>query len=346
VLAARLSGAVRAIRLRYAVLVVLLLVAAYVAVIHPWMANWGSTAAERRMALAGDELFPAEGTRSTMAITIGATPEVVWQWLVQVGQDRGGFYSYTWLENLLGVDIHNADRIHPEWQHLATGDTWRLAPADYLRGLAKDAVVPVVLSDPGRALVVGGLGGHGNVALDAQASRLIVRGEPQGQSFLTVMLLDPVVFTMERRMLLGLKARAEGRPSTPLVLTAAARVGWVAAAVAVAALFLVRRRRRFWLVVPVFAALPAVLMAGDIEAALAAFLAVGISVLGFLAFGRTWLGSYLVVASVVLLTLLLAPDAYVAIGIGFLLVAAVGAVAAVRGRTRPTALERPSGAHV
>ena len=80
--------------------------------------------------IAKAELIPAGRARTTKAININASPAIIWQWLAQVGQDRAGFYSYTWLENLMGVDIHNADEIHPEWQQLEVGDGWRIVPAD------------------------------------------------------------------------------------------------------------------------------------------------------------------------------------------------------------------------
>ncbi len=118
----KLSTIVKAVRFRYAVAFVLLMVAVYWAGIHPWMTNWGSIAAERQMALPGDDVNPDRTRQSTLAITINAPSDVVWQWLVQVGQDRAGFYTYTWLENLFWADIHNVNEIRPEWQHLAVGD--------------------------------------------------------------------------------------------------------------------------------------------------------------------------------------------------------------------------------
>jgi hypothetical protein len=315
----KLSTVMKAIRLRYAVPFVLLLVAVYWMGIHPWMINWGSTAAEQQMALPGDELHPNRTWQSTQAITIYAPPGVVWQWLVQVGQDRAGFYSYTWLENLIGADIHNANEIHPEWQHLAAGDSWRLAPPDYLWGLGQDAVTPVLISDPGHALVLELWGAWVIVPIDEHTSRLIVRGQSGSSDLVTKMFLDPMVFTMQRRMLLGLKARAEGRPEAPAALMAIAQFGWIAAGITVAALFVSHQRRRYWLVIPLMAALPALITSSDIQAGLAAFLAVGITLLGFLIFGRNWWGSYLIIGSVVMLTLLLAPDAYIAIGLAFTL---------------------------
>jgi hypothetical protein len=340
---AKLLTAVKAVRLRYAVPFVVLLVAVYWTGIYPWMTNWGSTAAERQMALPGDDLRPNGTGYSTWAITINAPSDIVWQWLVQVGEDRAGFYSYTWLENLTGCTYHNANEIHPEWQHLAIGDAWRLCRPDYLWGLGKDAVVPVVRIEPGRALVLESLwGAHVIMPIDAHTSRLLVRGQSGSASLVTKLLWDPVIFTMEKRMLLGLKARAEGRPEAPAAFIAIAQLGWAATGITVAGLFVSGRRRRYWLVLPVVATLPALLTSGDLQAGLAAFLAVGITLLGFLIFGRSWWGSFLVIASVVLLTLLLAPDAYIALGLAFalLLLATVGAMVAGRSSTQASAPRR------
>jgi len=333
---------VKVVGLRYAIPLVLLLVAVYWTGIHPWMTNWGSTAAERQMALPGDDLNTNRARPSTWAITIDAPSGVVWQWLVQIGQDRAGFYTYTWLENLFGADIHNADEIHPEWQHLAVGDAWRLVPPDYLWGLGKDAVSPVLISEPGYALVLEMFGAHVIVPIDEHTTRLIVRGQSGPASPVKTMIVDPVVFTMERRMLLGLKARAEGRPDAPVAFTAIAQFGWVTAGISVAGLFVSQRRRRYWLALPVAAALPALLTSSDVQAALAAFIAVGITVLGFLIFGRSWWGPFLVIGSVVMLILLLAPEAYTAIGLAFtlLLLAALAATVAGRSRTSDRAERR------
>lgn len=76
----------------------------------------------------GDELIPSSATASTRAITIDAPPGEVWPWLAQIGQGRGGFYSFDALENLLRCAIHSADRIIPEFQRVSAGDLIRLAP--------------------------------------------------------------------------------------------------------------------------------------------------------------------------------------------------------------------------
>jgi hypothetical protein len=341
---ARLFTLVKVVRLRYAIPFVLLLVSIYLLVINPRMANWGSTATEQQMVLPGDVLILHSGGQSTLAITINAPADIVWQWLIQVGQDRAGFYTYTWLENLVGADIHNTDEIRSEWQHLAVGDAWRLVPADYLGRVGKDAAARVLIIEPGRTLVVEIFGAHFLVPIDEHTTRLIVRGESGADNMLITMIWKPIVFTLERRMLLGLKARAEGRPDAPATLMAIAQLGWAAAGIVVAGLFLSKRRRRFWLVLPVMAALPALLMGHDVQAGLAAFLGVGIPVLGFLIFGRSWWGSLLVIASIVLLTLLLAPEAYTAIGLAFvlLLLAGLGAMVAVHSNASGSTKRRPS----
>ena len=99
------------------------------------------------MALSGDELIVRADLTATRAITVRAAAAEVWPWIAQLGQGRGGFYSYDLLENLLGCDIHSADRIAPEWQHVAVGNEIRLAPK-----------VPLIVttSEPGRALVLRG----------------------------------------------------------------------------------------------------------------------------------------------------------------------------------------------
>ena len=115
--------------------------------------NWGSTKAERAALLPGDELVPEPATVTTRAVDIAAPAEDVWPWLVQLGQDRAGMYSYDWLENLSGLHIHSADRIHPEWQQLAVGDRVRLVPTGW-GPLPSGLALPVARIEPGRSLVL------------------------------------------------------------------------------------------------------------------------------------------------------------------------------------------------
>lgn len=93
-----------------------------------WHTHWGATEEETEGPLPGDELIPDAPVSITHAITIGAPPHHVWPWLAQMGQGRGGFYSYTALENMAGCEMENAELVHPEWQHLRLGDEVRLHP--------------------------------------------------------------------------------------------------------------------------------------------------------------------------------------------------------------------------
>ena len=189
----------------------------YVFVVRSWFLRWGASSAETRMALPGDELLPAANSGCTRAIDIAAPAERVWPWLAQIGQAKGGFYSYTYLENLVGGQIVNADRIHPEWQDVKVGDGVRLHPAM--------PPMPVTVVELSRALVLGGKGlpSHGipptswAFILQAQGAaktRLFVRWRSQGPESFTDRLLDkyllePIHFIMERRMMIGIKQRAE-----------------------------------------------------------------------------------------------------------------------------------------
>jgi hypothetical protein len=181
----------------------------YQFVAKPWMRSWGATPAETKRALPGDELVPDPRIQITHAVTIAAPVERVWPWLAQVGQDRGGFYSYEWLENLAGCEMRNADRVHPEWQERQVGEPVPLHPA--APGL------PVTIFEPGRVI---GLEGWGIFLVEPAgdgATRLIARGRiPGGLSFIGYeTLLDIPHFVMQRKMLQEIKARAEAEPVHP-----------------------------------------------------------------------------------------------------------------------------------
>jgi hypothetical protein len=196
--------------------------AAMVLVMRPVALEWGTTAEERSAALAGDEVHPMDATYTIdHGITIRAPASAVWPWLVQLGQNRGGFYSYDWLERAFGDDVRNADRIHPEWQHRQIGDTVFATPPDYLGGRVGALGWRVDALEPERVL---GLENWGTFVLrpvDASTTRLIVRTRgaprPGAASFLTapitVFVFEPAHFIMERAMLRGIRDRAEGTRS-------------------------------------------------------------------------------------------------------------------------------------
>lgn len=185
-------------------------IAAYVLGIRPWHLRWGATDEELKEPLIGDELTPNPKLRATHAITINAPARDVWPWLVQMGQTRGGFYSYTWLENLAGCHMRNADEIVPEWQQLKVGDSVWLHP--------KAPPVEVAAIEPGRALVLKPWGAFVIRPIDERTTRLIIRSQgdydPDLKNELLNFLLwrvvfEPAHFIMERKMLLGIKERAE-----------------------------------------------------------------------------------------------------------------------------------------
>ncbi len=99
----------------------------YRRVVRPWMYAWGARADEVDVVLPGDDLVSASTPRTTRAVSIDASIEAVWPWLVQIGEDRGGFYSYDWLERAVGAHIHNTQIVHPECQELSVGDSVWLA---------------------------------------------------------------------------------------------------------------------------------------------------------------------------------------------------------------------------
>ena len=184
--------------------------------------HWGASTAERTEVLAGDELLPDADQIATRAITINAAAEAIWPWLVQLGQGRGGFYSYTWLENLVPKeDIHNADRIVPAWQQISVGAEVRLHPEVKLR---------VAIAQPAAALVLVGAVPMGKTAppykfswafvllpLPDGTTRLVVRERYHYTHRWAALIVQPaqlVSSLMSPKMLHGIKTRVERRPSS------------------------------------------------------------------------------------------------------------------------------------
>jgi hypothetical protein len=118
-----------------------------VAVLRRRYLRWEATDEEVNLVLPGDDLLRSADLTATRAVTIRASASVVWPWIAQLGQGRGGFYSYDFLENLMGCEIHSAGRVVPEGQHVVVGDEVRLAPQ---LGLT------VAFCEPVRSLVLRG----------------------------------------------------------------------------------------------------------------------------------------------------------------------------------------------
>ena len=191
--------------------------------IRPLHLRWGATTEDVSRPMPGD----LEHIGWTRAITIEAAPEEIWPWLVQWGQGRGGWYSYDWLENLLGFDIHTADRILPEYQDLKVGDPICMArgfctshvtvlePNQWLSWQAKDDNGTPVWTFT-----------FGLIPEDDTHTRLIVR-ESFNNSFVppaAVFALEIPDVVMELKALNTVKERVEGVESsvftTPLEIIA------------------------------------------------------------------------------------------------------------------------------
>src|SRR5262245_18296846 len=100
-----------------------------IVLLMPWMDRWGASADEISASLPGDELVPSPRITYTRAVSINASPDEIYPWIVQLGAERGGMYSYDWFEtNILRCPLTNADRIHEEWQGLKVGDQVKMCP--------------------------------------------------------------------------------------------------------------------------------------------------------------------------------------------------------------------------
>ncbi len=186
------------------------------AVLRAGSLRWGSTDEEVCLGLPGDELMHHADLTATRATTIRAPNEHVWPWIAQLGQGRGGFYSYDLLENLVGCDIHSADRIVPEWQPVAVGDNV---------GLSAEVGLAVASVESRRSLVLRGGIAMGKMAAPydftwafvlrdgpGDTTRLLVRERyacKQPWARLVVEPVEALSFVMTQRMLRGIKERAE-----------------------------------------------------------------------------------------------------------------------------------------
>lgn len=245
------------------------LVAWFFLVTRPWYQNWGSTSQEQLSVLPGDEIVPWAAGQETRAITIYAPAERVWPWLAQLGQDRGGFYSYDLIENLVGCDMPTEDRLRPEKQTWQVGDKLWMYPPGKAGGMGFATLRAFV---PGYALGFGTRmygtslvepeNGSWAFLLERQGerrTRLLARGRgARGRSLLGLAfdrsIFEPLHFVMERRMMLGIKDLAEGRDRGRLRNHLQVALWTLAFGLVLAAPVLVLRRSRWWRPLAGFAA--------------------------------------------------------------------------------------------
>ena len=194
-------------------ILVLTMAVSYWFPLRRWMGHWGSTSLELGRVMAGDGLIARPEFTYTMAVTVNARAEQIWPWLVQIGYQRGGLYSYDWLDRLFGfLDRPSANRVLPEFQRLAVGDKIPVG---------RGPNWPVAVVEPKRALVLDmrNMNGFdwvwqfGLYSVDDKRTRLVSRSmvRPHGvwEWMFSVLAIEPAGFLMTRRMLLGLKQRAE-----------------------------------------------------------------------------------------------------------------------------------------
>jgi hypothetical protein len=178
--------------------------------LRTWVLTWGATAEEAALTLPGDELLEPADIVATRAIGIDAPPAAIWPWLVQMGPGRAGAYTYDWIENLFGLNMHSADRIVSEWQQLQVGDV--------LRSQEGKTGMRVEILDPERVYSSRSESGdwvwtfalvpeNGSTRLISR-NRIAMKGAAAGQR-LGMLVMEPASLVMERKMLWGVKERAE-----------------------------------------------------------------------------------------------------------------------------------------
>jgi hypothetical protein len=182
---------------------------------RPWCLHWGATEDEAAAVLPGDDLLARPDIVSTRAVTIDAPAGSVWPWLVQMGPGRAGAYTYDWIENLFGLGMHSANEILPQFQDLKVGDAQQLG--------ARGPVLRVAGLEPERSLVLRSDDGNWiwafllapGILAPGPGTRLISRNRiatPRASRLaraLTTYVMEPGSLIMERKMLLGIKHRAE-----------------------------------------------------------------------------------------------------------------------------------------
>lgn len=177
----------------------------------PWMDRWRTTTEERSMELPGDKYNSSPSRVANRAVTINASAVKIYPWIVQIGADKSGMYSYTWLERLVGCKMAKDETIHPEWQNLAAGDEMKMCTGD-------TAPPPYIVIEtlPDQAVIYGHKEGDAWVdvwqfVLVPQSdgtTRLITRTRTNMTGGMWEMI-RPISFAMERKMLLTIKHLAE-----------------------------------------------------------------------------------------------------------------------------------------
>jgi len=191
--------------------VLILLVLLFVILLIPLMDRWGTTPAERESRLPGDDLLPEPARVVNRAVTIKAAPEQIYPWLLQIGADKSGMYSYTWLERLVGCKMAKDKVIRPGWQNLKEGDLMKMCAGEF-------APPPYIVARilPGEAVIFG----HQNDGKWAELWQFVLLPQADGTTCLQTRtrtnmvggvweVFNRVAFVMERKMLMTIKDLSE-----------------------------------------------------------------------------------------------------------------------------------------
>jgi len=302
---------------RVVLVTIAIFTAFYLLILYPWMMRWGATDAELSMTLPGDGIVPVTDSQSTRAVTIHAPADEVWKWVLQIGQERAGFYSNDWLENLTFADIHNTNAIRPEWQSRRPGDIV-LGAGGNIYGQKSNWHIQAY--ENGKTLYL--WGSIAVLPIDAGSSRLLVRTRNAPTAwpveFIGKLSYDWMHFVMERGMLLGIKARAEGALNTTPIPQVISAFGWITTTLGIAYVLFARRRGWWWGLIALAYAGLILAFTADIWSAMTGFLWWGIITAGFMVFGRIWWKGLVLVIGLVVLTFVAAPEPQIAFGIIFL----------------------------
>lgn len=170
---------------------------------RPWARHWGATDEEIARAMPGDDVVAAPTFNATRAVTIDAPPEAIWPWIIQIGYRRAGFYSYDRLDN---DGIPSAERIIPELQQLAVGDSIPLARSAYavVAALEPNRAMLLVVAEDGPWTWAWGLYPDA-----AGRTRLVTRLRIDATDVRVRLMLDAVEIIMMRKCMLGIRRRAE-----------------------------------------------------------------------------------------------------------------------------------------
>jgi hypothetical protein len=194
------------------VLIGLILIVVLLAVIlTPWMDKWHTTPEERAMSLPGDDLLANPARVADHAITVQASVDKIYPWILQIGADKSGMYSYTWLENLVGCTMAKVEEIRPEWQQLKEGDEMKMCAGDFA---PPPYIVARVLPD--EAVIFG----HKTEDKWEETWQFVLIPQSDGTTRLITRtrtnmiggvweVVRPISFIMERKMLLTIRDLAE-----------------------------------------------------------------------------------------------------------------------------------------